>query len=88
MGLQVVHELVDIVGESPYCASKYLAKFLSRWNNTIMGRLKEFDYKNMWLTWIHHNMPPSHDRETLPIEKLLPHCKHRCLFIDFIQSEK
>ncbi len=83
MGLQVVHELMEIVGESP-CASKYLARFLSCWNNTIMGRLKELGYKNMWLTWIHHNMSPNHGRERLQFEKLLPHVSTAvCLLILF-----
>ncbi len=47
MRLEVVDELVEIVGRRPYCASTYLVSFLNCWNNTIMGRLKEFGYKNM-----------------------------------------
>ncbi len=31
---------------------------LNWWNNTIVGRLKEFGYKNMWSTWIHRKMSP------------------------------
>ncbi len=32
-----------------------------------MGRLKKSGYKNMWSTWIHHNLSPNHDREKLQI---------------------
>ncbi len=46
--LEVVDTLVVILDQSPYFASKYLAKFLSSWNNTIMGRLKEFSYKEIY----------------------------------------
>ncbi len=66
MRLGVVDEFVKIVGLSPYCMLKYFAKFL-----LIMGRLKEFGYKNMWSTWIHHNLSPNHDRERLQIVKPL-----------------
>ncbi len=31
----------------PYCAANYLAEFFNCWNNTIMGRLRQFCYKNM-----------------------------------------
>ncbi len=48
-------ELVKIVGQKTDCILAYLAKFSNGCNNPIMGRLKEFDYKNMWSTWIHHN---------------------------------
>ncbi len=50
MWLEVVDELMEILGKIPYWASKYLAYFLNCWNNTIIGRFKEFGYKNMWLT--------------------------------------
>ncbi len=39
VGLEVVHELVEIIGLIPYCKSNYLAKFLTRSNNRIMGRI-------------------------------------------------
>ncbi len=32
MKLEVGDELVNIVGENPYCTSKYPAKFLNYWN--------------------------------------------------------
>ncbi len=54
MSLEVVDELVEIIGQRPY----YAAKFLNCWNNIIVGRLKEFGYMNMWSTWIHSNMSP------------------------------
>ncbi len=40
-------ELVDIEGQCPWFASKYLALFPKFWNNIILGRLKEFGYENM-----------------------------------------
>ncbi len=48
MGLEIVDELMEIVGQNPCCTSKCLTKFLNCRNNTIMGRLKEFGYQNMW----------------------------------------
>ncbi len=39
MGLEFVCALMDMVGQSPYCKSIYLAKFLNCWNNTILGRI-------------------------------------------------
>ncbi len=41
------------------CMSQYLAELFNCWNNTIMGRLKEFGYKNAWSTLIHHNLSPT-----------------------------
>ncbi len=64
LGPDVVDELVMIVAQSP-C----LAKFLNCWNNTITGRLKDLGCKNMWSTWIHHNLPPNHDLKRLQILK-------------------
>ncbi len=79
MRLDVVDEVVDIVGQSPYSSSKYLAKFLNCWNNTIIGRLKEFGYKNMWLTWMRHNLSSRYGRERLHLSiKFKP--KKRCGF--------
>ncbi len=43
-----VDELMEIVGQNSHCTSKCLTKFLNCRNNTIMGRLKEFGYQNMW----------------------------------------
>ncbi len=54
--LEVLNELVEIVDQSPYFASQYLAFILNCWNCTIMRRLTEFGYKNMWSTWLHRNM--------------------------------
>ncbi len=59
MRLEVVDELVEIVGPSPYFASKYLALFLNCWTNIIVGRLKEFGYKNIWSPWIQRNISPN-----------------------------
>ncbi len=42
--------------QAPYCMSKYLDKFLDSWNNTIEGPLKVLCYKNMWSTWMQHNL--------------------------------
>ncbi len=39
MGLGVEDKLAEIVGQSPYFASKYLAKILNCCNNTITGRV-------------------------------------------------
>ncbi len=39
MGLEFVDELVEILGKSPDCTSKYLSQFLTV---EMMGRLKEF----------------------------------------------
>ncbi len=36
-----------------------------------MGRLKLFESKAMWLTWIHHNRSPELDREGLQMAKRL-----------------
>ncbi len=54
MGLEVVNELVEIVGYSPYCTSAYLAKILNpimSTISTIMRRFNEFGYKSMELAW-------------------------------------
>ncbi len=59
MRLEVVDELVEIVGSCPYFASKYIAKFLNCFINIIVGRLKEFGYKNMWSSWVQCNMSPT-----------------------------
>ncbi len=40
--LEVVDELVEIVGAYTYFASKYLAQFINCGTNIIVGRLKEF----------------------------------------------
>ncbi len=53
-----------------------------------MGRSKEFGYKNKWLTWIHHNLSPSHDRERLQIAEIVLDRKYRCSFIDQICTDK
>ncbi len=60
-GLEVEDALVEVVGQSPYCTSKYLAKFLTWWGG----------FMNMWLDWMHHNLSPNHDRKRLQIVKLL-----------------
>ncbi len=52
MRVEVVDELVEIVGQRPYNMADYLAKLLSCWNNTIMVQLKKFGYGNVWLTVI------------------------------------
>ncbi len=54
----VADELVEIVGQSPNCTSKYLATFFNCWNNIIIGWLNEFCNKRRWLTWIRHNLLP------------------------------
>ncbi len=66
MGLEVVDELVEIVGSCPYFASKYLALFLSCWTNIIVERLYEY-------VVILHTVQnvPNHGREWLQIVKLL-----------------
>ncbi len=51
--LEVVNELVEIVGRSPYCTSNDLAKFLDRRNNTVIERLKETGHKNLLSILIH-----------------------------------
>ncbi len=79
MGLEVVDELVKIVGKSLYCTLKFLANFGDCLNDTIKGRLKDFGYKNMWTTLIYHNLSPNPDHERLQIGR-----KHRCSFIDQI----
>ncbi len=56
--LKFVDELVEIVSQRPYCASKCLAQFLTCWNNAIMSRLKAFGYENMWSTQMHRYMSP------------------------------
>ncbi len=43
-----VDELMEIVGQNSHCTPKCLTKFLNCQSNTIMGRLKEFGYQNMW----------------------------------------
>ncbi len=70
MGPDILDELVEIVGQSPYCT------FFNCWNSTIMGRLKVFGYKNMWSTWIHHKLPP-------PPTMIAKGCKllNVCLFV-------
>ncbi len=57
MRLEVVDELIKIVGACPYFALQYLAWFLNCWENIIVGWLKEF--------------VPNHGRERLQIVKLL-----------------
>ncbi len=69
--LEVLDQLVEIVGQRPYCTSKYFAQFPNFWNNTIMERLNNFGYKSMWSTWVHHNLSPTNDREMLQIVKRL-----------------
>ncbi len=59
MRLEVVDELVEIVDSCHYFASKYLPQFLNCWKNIIVGRLKEFAYKNMWSSWIQCHMSPT-----------------------------
>ncbi len=59
MRLEVVDELVNVVGSCPNFALKYLASFLNSWKNSIVGRLKRFTYKNMWSAWIQCNMSPT-----------------------------
>ncbi len=71
MGLENVDELVEIVGQTPYCTLTCLAKPLNCLNITIMGPLKEFGYKSLWLTWIYSNLSPNLDGERLQIVKLL-----------------
>ncbi len=52
--LELIYELVEIVDQS--CL-----------NNTIIGRLKVFDYKKMCSTWIQHNLSPNDDRWKLQV---------------------
>ncbi len=54
--LEVIDELVDIEGQCPWFASKYLALFLKFWNYINLGRLKEFGYENMWSSGMQCNM--------------------------------
>ncbi len=42
VGLEIVNELVEVIGQSSYRTSKGLAMILSCWNNIIMRRLNEF----------------------------------------------
>ncbi len=65
MRLEVVDNLVQFVGQNPYCSSEYLAMFLECWKHTIMRRLKVFSKKKVWSTWTHHNLSPNHDRANL-----------------------
>ncbi len=46
-GLDVVEELVEIVGQRPYCASKYRGKVLNYWNFIVMERLNKFGYNTV-----------------------------------------
>ncbi len=64
MTLEIEDDLVEIVGQNPYYEWKYLASFLSCWNNTIMGQLNESGYKTQHV--------PNHDRERLQIVELFP----------------
>ncbi len=60
MKLEVVDELMEIVGAYPYFAATYLTSFLNCWKDIIVGRLKEVGYKkNMWSSWIQCNMSPT-----------------------------
>ncbi len=59
MRLEVVDELVEIAGSCPYFASNYVALFLNCWTNIIVGRFKEFGYKNIWASWKRCNMSPT-----------------------------
>ncbi len=40
-GFESVDDLLEVVGQGPYCMSKYLARLLNCWNYTTMGLLKE-----------------------------------------------
>ncbi len=77
MGLEVVDELVEIVGQRPYYASSYPAWILNCSNNIIKGQLKDFGNKNTWSTWPHHSLSSNHDREGLQIVKL-------CLIVSIV----
>ncbi len=57
--IELVDELGDIVAQNPYCTSNYVALFINCWNNTSVGRLNNFGYRNMWSSWIHCNMSPT-----------------------------
>ncbi len=59
VGLSVVIELVEIVGQSLYCRSRYLAKFLKCSKNTVLRRLTETSCKKKWSTWIPFNLSSS-----------------------------
>ncbi len=54
--LEVVDELVEILGLCLYFASQYLVLFLNFRYIIIVGRLKDFGYENMWSPWIQCNM--------------------------------
>ncbi len=61
MILEVVADLVEVVGQNRFRASKYLARLLSCWSNINRGRLKEFDSPQH---------VSNHDRERLQDVKL------------------
>ncbi len=83
-----MNELEENVDQSLYCALNVLAKFGNCSNNAIIGRLKDFSYKSMWINLIYHNMSPNHDHESLQIVNLLRDRSHHCSLIDQILTDK